>query len=113
MPTTADPDVLPDIQIAVAPNPDTEAQLDPPTRVLIHNDEVTTMEFVVMVLRSIFELAWLEAERVMLEAHVRGLALVGIYPLEEAKYKVGQAHSLARAEGFPLHLTIEPEDSSN
>ncbi|MEK6574959.1 MAG: ATP-dependent Clp protease adaptor ClpS [Chloroflexota bacterium] len=43
-------------------------------------------------------------------AHVRGIALVGVYPFEEAKYRVGQAHSLARAEGYPLTLTVEPED---
>jgi len=112
MTAPTEPMILPDIQIEVAPVTDTETQLDPPTRVLLHNDDVTTMEFVVMVLRSIFELGWLEADRVMLEAHFRGLALVGVYPLEEAKYKVGQAHALARAEGFPLHLTIEPDESS-
>jgi ATP-dependent Clp protease adaptor protein ClpS len=102
----AEPITLPDIHLVT----DTETQLEPPTRVLLHNDDVTTMEFVVMVLRSIFELAWLDAEKVMLAAHVKGLALVGVYPLEDAKYRVGQAHALARAEGFPLTLTIEPEE---
>jgi ATP-dependent Clp protease adaptor protein ClpS len=110
MTVPTEPVVLPDIQIEVAPDVDAETQLDPPTRVLLHNDDVTTMEFVVMVLRSVFELAWLDAERVMLEAHFKGYALVGVYPLEEAKYKVGQAHALARAEGFPLRLTIEPDE---
>ena len=112
MTAPAEPDTLPDIQIELAPAVNTETQLDPPTRVLLHNDDVTTMEFVILVLRSIFELAWIDAERVMLVAHVNGIALVGVYPLEEAKYKVGQAHALARAEGFPLTLTIEPEESS-
>ncbi|MBI3242841.1 MAG: ATP-dependent Clp protease adaptor ClpS [Chloroflexi bacterium] len=79
-------------------------------RVLLHNDDVTTMDFVVFVLRSVFELSGERAEDVMLAAHLRGIAYVATYPLEEAKYRVGQAHALARAEGFPLTLTIEPED---
>jgi ATP-dependent Clp protease adaptor protein ClpS len=104
-PTEAPP--LPDIQVVE----ETEAQLDPPSKVLLHNDDVTTMDFVVFVLRSIFELPWDRAEDVMLTAHVQGIALVGVYPLEEAKYKVGQAHGLARAEGYPLTLTIEPDEN--
>ena len=106
MTAPADPTVLPDIQVVE----DAETQLDPPSRVLIHNDDVTPMDFVVHVLRSIFELTWVRAEAVMLTAHYSGKALVGVYPLEEAKYKVGQAHGLARAEGWPLSFTIEPEE---
>lgn len=102
---------VPDIDIQIAPEVDQEVQLDPPTRVLIHNDDVTPMDFVVDVLRGIFELSWQSAEVVMLTAHFRGLALVGVYPLEDAKYRVGQAHALARAEGYPLSFTIEPEET--
>jgi ATP-dependent Clp protease adaptor protein ClpS len=100
----------PDIDIQVAPDEDVEAQLDPPYRVLIHNDDVTTMEFVVYILITIFELPLETAEMVMLTAHVTGVAYVGTYPLEDAKYRVGKAHSLARVEGYPLTFTIEPEE---
>lgn len=79
-------------------------------KVILHNDDITTMEFVVFILRGVFELSWERAEDVMLTAHLRGIAYVGTYPLEDAKYRVGQAHALARAEGFPLALTIEPEE---
>ncbi len=64
----------------------------------------------VNVLRAVFEFSWPRAVAVTQTAHVRGIAYVGTYPLEDAKYRVGQAHALARAEGYPLTLTIEPED---
>lgn len=97
---------IPDVQLADS----TQVQLDPPTKVLLHNDDVTPYDFVVEVMQSVFGLAWPQAVAVTQAAHVRGIALVGVYPLEEAKYKVGQAHGLARAEGFPLTLTIEQEE---
>lgn len=97
---------LPEIKVAE----DTEAQLDPPSRVLLHNDDVTPYDFVVNVMRTVFEFSWPKAIAVTHAAHVRGIALVGVYPFEDAKYRVGQAHSLARAEGYPLTLTVEPED---
>lgn len=76
-------------------------------RVIIHNDDVTPYDFVVTVLMRIFEFALPRAVAITQKAHVSGQALVGIYPLEEAKYKVGQAHTSARAEGYPLSFTIE------
>jgi len=111
MTAPTEPAIIPDIQIDVAPDQDTATLLDPPSKVLLHNDDVTTMEFVVFILRAIFELSWQGAEDVMLTAHVQGIALVGVYPLEEAKYKIGQAHGLARAEGYPLTLTVEPDEA--
>ena len=107
-PTVAPP--KPDIQIEVAPDQDSEVALDPPHRVLLHNDDFTPYIFVVNVLRSVFEFSWPRAVAVTQTAHVRGIAYVVTYPLEDAKYRVGQAHALARAEGYPLTLTIEPED---
>lgn len=77
--------------------------------VLIHNDDVTPMDFVVHVLRSIFGLTYPLAEAVMLTAHYTGLAYVVTLSHEEAKYRVGQAHGLARAAGYPLTFSIEPE----
>ncbi len=78
--------------------------------VYLHNDDVTPYDFVVNVMRTVFEFSWPKAIAVTHAAHVRGIALVGVYPFEDAKYRVGQAHSLARAEGYPLTLTVEPED---
>jgi len=79
-------------------------------KVMLHNDDLTPYDFVVNVMRHVFGFSWPKAAAVTHTAHVRGIALVGVYPLEEAKYKVGQAHALARVEGYPLTLTIEPEE---
>lgn len=84
-------------------------EIEPAFRVLIHNDDVTPMEFVVAVLRSMFELALERAEAVMLTAHYTGGALVGVWAQPEAKRRVAAAHWLARLEGFPLKFTMEPE----
>jgi ATP-dependent Clp protease adaptor protein ClpS len=89
--------------------PVAETELEPPYRVLIHNDDVTPMEFVIAVLRSVFSLSTRAATAVMLEAHFTGVSHVMTLPHEEAKYRVGKAHSLARAAGYPLTFTIEPD----
>lgn len=83
--------------------------LEPMYRVLIHNDEVTPMEFVVMILQKLFQLSLAEAEFVMLTAHYTGLAHVVSLPLNEARSRVGKAHFAAQLEGYPLTFTIEPE----
>lgn len=97
---------LPDVQVVQV----AETQLDPPCKVLLHNDDVTPFDFVMEVLQTVFGFNWAAAQDVTMTAHVRGIALVGVYPMEEAKYKVGQAHGMARAEGFPLTLTIEQDE---
>ncbi|WP_420630980.1 ATP-dependent Clp protease adaptor ClpS [Candidatus Leptofilum sp.] len=76
-------------------------------RVLIHNDDVTPMDFVVVILQRIFQLSPLEAEHVMITAHFNGLALVATLPLSEAKKRVGKAHFAAQLEGYPLMFSIE------
>ncbi len=93
----------------VESTPEARTQIDPPYRVLIHNDDVTPMEFVVHILRSVFRLSFGLAQAVMLEAHYTGAAYVVTLGHEEAKYRVGQAHGLARAAGYPLTFSIEPE----
>lgn len=87
----------------------TDETLEPMYRVLIHNDEVTPMDFVVIILQRIFELTPLESEHVMFTAHYSGLAYVTSLPLNEAKSRVGKAHFAAQLEGYPLTFTIEPE----
>jgi len=101
----AEPDV--DIEWVLETEEDTE--LDPPYRVLLHNDDVTPMDFVVRVLQVVFEFSFPAAVRVMSVAHYTGVAYVTTLGREEAKHRVGQAHGMARAAGYPLTFTIEPE----
>jgi ATP-dependent Clp protease adaptor protein ClpS len=82
----------------------------PRYRVLIHNDDVTPMDFVVHILRSVFQKPEEEAVQIMLTAHKTGIAHVVTLPLEQAEFRVDQAHSLARPRKFPLKLTYEPAE---
>ena len=103
----APPETLPDVGLDDLPVAETE--LEPPYRVLIHNDDITPFDFVIAVLRGIFALSGRDALAVTTRAHVTGIAYVVTLPYEEAKYRVGKAHSMARAAGFPLTFSIEPE----
>jgi ATP-dependent Clp protease adaptor protein ClpS len=78
-------------------------------RVLLHNDDYTTMEFVVDVLVRYFQKTATEANRVMLEVHHRGLGVAGRYTRDEAETRVAAVTEVARAAGFPLRLTLEPD----
>jgi ATP-dependent Clp protease adaptor protein ClpS len=78
-------------------------------RVLLHNDDYTTMEFVVDVLVRYFQKTATEATRVMLEVHHRGLGVAGRYTRDEAETRVAAVTDAARAAGFPLRLTLEPD----
>ena len=78
-------------------------------RVLLINDDYTTMEFVVEVLESIFHKQPAEAFRIMMAVHTQGKGLCGVYPHEVAETKVASVIELARANGFPLLATMEPE----
>ena len=77
--------------------------------VYMHNDDFTTMDFVVMVLSVIFHKTEAEATSLMLEIHNQKSAVVGTYPLDIALTKVSKTHNLAKENGFPLHLSIEEE----
>ena len=87
-----------------------ETRLAPLYRVLIHNDDLTPMDFVVRVLGEIFCLNGARSVQVMLEAHVKGVAFVVTEPLEKAEFHVDQAKSLSRARKYPLAFSIERED---
>lgn len=78
-------------------------------RVIIENDDVTPMDFVVMVLRTFFGLSLEDALNVMLTAHNEGHALVTTLPLNEAQECVYRAHTVAREEGYPLTFYLEPD----
>jgi ATP-dependent Clp protease adaptor protein ClpS len=81
--------------------------LPPQFKVLMHNDDYTTMEFVVSTLEMVFRKPSVEAHRIMLAIHNQGLGVCGIYPHEIAESKVARVHSLARRAGFPLKCTLE------
>ena len=105
----ASPDIETERDIKFDEIPVAETELEPPYKVLIHNDDVTPMDFVLAVLRSVFTLSSRDAMAVMLEAHFTGISYVMTLPFEEAKYRVGKAHSMARGSGYPLTFSIEPE----
>ena len=78
-------------------------------KVIIYNDDFTTMEFVVLVLTSVFFKSTEEAEALMLAVHKSGSAVVGIYSYDMAISKVRKATMMAREENFPLRLECKPE----
>ena len=79
-------------------------------KVIIYNDDFTTMEFVVMVLKQVFLKSEEEAQALMLQVHHSDKAVVGIYSYDVATSKVRKATTMAREAGFPLRLTVEPEE---
>lgn len=76
-------------------------------RVIMHNDDFTSMEFVVEILIDIFHKESAEAERLMMLVHQSGKAAVGEYPYDIAVTKVQKAAARARQEGFPFRMTVE------
>lgn len=96
-------------QTVTEPVTGSETKLSPLYRVLIHNDDVTPMDFVVRVLAGIFHLDLIRSMKVMWEAHTKGVAHVVTEPLEQAEFHVDQCRSLSRARKFPLTFSIEPE----
>ena len=97
--------VTPEIEIIE----ETKTELEPLYRVIIHNDDVTPMDFVVNVLTSIFMLNQPDSMDVMLTAHFNGTAYVQTLPKSEAEKRINKAHFAAGLEGYPLHFSIEPE----
>lgn len=84
--------------------------VEPPLyRVILINDDYTTMEFVVQVLMVVFNKPITTATRIMLDVHKRGSGLCGTYPREVAETKVDTVHTLAREKGFPLKCVMEKE----
>ena len=78
-------------------------------RVLLHNDDYTSMEFVVEVLVRFFDRDATDAARIMLQVHHVGVGVAGRYPRDEAETRAARATDEAREQGFPLLLTVEPE----
>lgn len=78
-------------------------------RVLLHNDDYTTMEFVVQILMAVFNKPAGEATQIMLNVHQQGIGLCGIYTHDVAETKVTTVHTVAREHGFPLKCTMEED----
>jgi ATP-dependent Clp protease adaptor protein ClpS len=76
-------------------------------KVLLHNDNYTTMEFVVEVLIYVFNKPIEEATRIMLNVHRKGIGVCGVYTYEVAETKVEKVHALASENNFPLKCTME------
>ncbi|HUI25351.1 MAG TPA: ATP-dependent Clp protease adapter ClpS [Candidatus Kryptonia bacterium] len=88
---------------------ETEKKLEKPKlyKVLLHNDDYTTMEFVVQVLQAVFHKPLAEATQIMLHVHKKGIGVCGVYTYEVAETKVAQVLGLAKAHEFPLQCTME------
>ena len=82
-------------------------------RVLLHNDDYTTREFVVEVLRGAFHHSEGDAVRIMLHVHYNGIGVAGVFTREVAETKVRTVEELAREREYPLRLTMEPEEDDD
>jgi len=102
--------MLPLAELDEAPVGESEEKTEEPSlfKVLLHNDDYTTMEFVVWILESVFNMPEEQAIQVMLNVHLRGIGVAGFYTYEVAEMKVEKTISLAREQEFPLLATMEP-----
>lgn len=90
---------------------DADQELKEPSmyKVVLHNDDYTTKEFVVEVLRAVFNKPAIEATKIMMDVHKKGRGVVGLYTWDIAQTKVAQVHQLAKEREFPLKCSVEPE----
>lgn len=90
---------------------ETRDDIDEPSmyKVLLHNDDYTTMEFVVEILILVFKKSAEDAVRIMLNVHHKGVGICGVYTYEISETKVNEVHSLAKQHGFPLKCSMEKD----
>lgn len=90
---------------------ESEQKLEKPPlyKVLLHNDDFTTMEFVIFVLHKVFMRSEMESFAIMLKVHNEGVGIAGVYPHEIAVMKCEKAMNLARSQDFPFLCTVEEE----
>ena len=100
---------LPDFDSDVLTDSEVKLEKPPLYKVVLHNDDFTTMEFVVFVLRTVFHRADAEAFEIMFKVHTEGIGIAGIYTYEIATMKAEKAMNLARAQEFPFLCTVEEE----
>lgn len=100
---------FPEHDSAVLTESNTKLEKPKMFKVLLHNDDFTTMEFVIFVLEYVFHLKDAEAFSVMLKVHNEGVGVAGIYPYDIAYMKSQKATNLARSREYPLLITVEEE----
>jgi ATP-dependent Clp protease adaptor protein ClpS len=98
-----------EIEGEVTSNIDEEVTEPPMYKVLLHNDDYTSMEFVVEILMIVFNKSYEDATRIMLNVHRSGIGVCGIFTYEVAETKVDLVHTLARENEFPLKCTMEKD----
>ena len=98
-------------EVATQTRRETRPKVDKPRlyKVLLHNDNYTTMQFVVLVLMSVFHKPEAEAMRIMWDVHRKDIGVVGAYPREIAESKVQRVLQMAQDAQYPLMCTMEPE----
>lgn len=89
---------------------DADQELKEPSmyKVVLHNDDYTTKDFVVEVLQVVFHKPAIEATKIMMDVHKKGRGVVGVYTWDIAQSKVAQVHQMAREREFPLKCSVEP-----
>ena len=97
----------PDVEEKSLTHTEVEVEETPRYRILLHNDNYTTMDFVVEVLEKVFNKTPSEATQIMLNVHKQGIGVCGIYTAEIAETKVTLVHHMARQNGFPLKCSME------
>ena len=102
---------FPDINSGTDVLVESETKLEKPKlyKVILHNDDFTTMEFVVFVLEYVFNKTDAEAFAIMLKVHNEGIGIAGVFPYEIANMKAEKATNLAKAREYPLLCTVEEE----
>jgi ATP-dependent Clp protease adapter protein ClpS len=95
--------------ITVSIEQDVEKQLTRMHKVIMHNDDTTSAELVVVILMQIFSYSTTDAAQIMLDVHNHGAAMIGVYPENEAEEKSLQAMALARANGYREFLVTHEE----
>jgi len=101
-----------DVDRGVATAEKTKKKLEKPKlyKVLLHNDDYTSMEFVVAILREVFHHNEVDATRIMLHVHQNGMGVAGVYTFEVAETRVGKTLAMAKDAQYPLMCTMEPEE---
>jgi ATP-dependent Clp protease adaptor protein ClpS len=103
------PNYDPELDDAVITESKRKVEKPPLYKVLLHNDNYTTMDFVVIILISVFHHSEGDAIRIMLQVHNKGIGVAGVFTHEIAETKVAQVTELAQQHEFPLLCTMEEE----
>lgn len=98
------------LDVATETMPAAKLKKPPLHRVIFHNDDYTTMEFVVWVLQTVFHKSESDSVAIMLNIHQSGFGVAGVFTKEVAETKVNKTHELAKQHEYPLKLSTEPEE---